>query len=96
METRRLLLFLVLSFGFVLIWTNFVAPPPRPQPAAEVPAATDGDDDLPSVQDSAEADSEVDSAESDAVSETVTADDTSSTTADAAPAQFESREIVLG
>ena len=39
METRRLLLFLAMSFGFVLIWTNLFPPKrprPLPQPAAEL------------------------------------------------------------
>ena len=37
METRRLLLFLVVSFGFVLIWQKFLADKlPKPAPQAEV------------------------------------------------------------
>lgn len=41
METRRLLLFLFVSFGFVLIWQNFIVdklPNPVQQPAAQQPA----------------------------------------------------------
>ncbi len=38
METRRLLLFLALSFSFVLIWTRLFPPPPPPKPQAEPPA----------------------------------------------------------
>ena len=52
METRRLLLFLVVSFGFVLIWQKFLADKlPKPAPQAEVlQQATDApavDDSLP-------------------------------------------------
>ena len=39
MEQRRLILFLTLSMGFMLLWSEFVAPPiPLPPPDAEVPA----------------------------------------------------------
>lgn len=89
METRRLLLFLVLSFGFVLIWTNFVQkrlpknPPPAPVAAApEDDTASEPDDD--SNAKAAEAETETLTEEAfatDEVSEIET---------------YEEREVVLG
>ncbi len=56
METRRLLLFLVVSFGFVLIWTNFVAKKPPQPPAAQDVADTPQADADDTAEDSAEGD----------------------------------------
>jgi len=89
METRRLLLFLVLSFGFVLIWANFIQkklpknPPPAPAVAAPDQEAMQPED-AASQPESAEAETAAPAAEVD--------------TADRAPefATYDEREIVLG
>lgn len=67
METRRLLLFLVVSFGFVLLWQNLVAPKlPKPEPAPQAEQVEQ--DDASPAADAADTggDSETASADADA------------------------------
>jgi YidC/Oxa1 family membrane protein insertase len=89
METRRLLLFLVLSFGFVLFWTNFIQKrlPKNPAPAVvapenEDPPAVAGDEDPETSEATSERSEEAtNSSDDDVKSELKT---------------YEEREIVLG
>jgi YidC/Oxa1 family membrane protein insertase len=40
MDSKRLILFIALSFGILLLWQEFFAPPPKPAAVAAANAPT--------------------------------------------------------
>jgi len=89
METRRLLLFLVLSFGFVLIWTNF-RPQRRPNNPPQPPAVAAPEDD---DRQAAVAESNPDASRAPA---DTPAEDSNDSDSDSTVAVYDEREVILG